>query len=52
MIEPEEDFPDYNKDDESSDVLEMQVPKEHGGLRFDQVLVKLLPEYSRSRLQD
>ena len=25
---------------------------EHGGLRLDQVLVKLLPEYSRSRLQD
>ena len=30
----------------------MRVPKELGGLRFDQVLVKLFPEYSRSRLQD
>ena len=30
----------------------MKVPMEHGGLRLDQALVKLLPEYSRSRLQD
>src|SRR5512138_807105 len=52
MIEPEEDLADYSKDDESADLLEFQVPMEHGGLRLDQVLVKLLPEYSRSRLQD
>ncbi len=25
---------------------------QHGGLRFDHILAKLLPEYSRSRLQD
>lgn len=52
MIEPEEDLPDYSKDDESADLLEMRVPMEHGGLRLDQALVKLFPEYSRSRLQD
>src|SRR5512135_1460464 len=52
MIEPEEDLADYSKDDESADLLEMKVPMEHGGLRLDQALVKLLPEYSRSRLQD
>ncbi|MFH0933883.1 MAG: S4 domain-containing protein, partial [Pseudomonadota bacterium] len=45
-------MPDYSKDDDTADLLEMKVPPEHGGLRFDQVLVKLLPEYSRSRLQD
>ncbi|MGA8147520.1 MAG: 23S rRNA pseudouridine(1911/1915/1917) synthase RluD [Gallionellaceae bacterium] len=28
------------------------VPRELAGLRLDQVLAKLLPEYSRSRLQD
>jgi 23S rRNA pseudouridine1911/1915/1917 synthase len=28
------------------------VPIEHGGLRLDQALAKLLPEYSRSRLQE
>lgn len=28
------------------------MPLEHGGLRLDQALVRLLPEYSRSRLQD
>jgi 23S rRNA pseudouridine1911/1915/1917 synthase len=52
MMKPEEDFPDYNKDDDSTDLLEMKVAMEHGGLRLDQALVKLLPEYSRSRLQD
>ncbi|MDD5057870.1 MAG: 23S rRNA pseudouridine(1911/1915/1917) synthase RluD [Sideroxydans sp.] len=52
MIEPEEDLIDYSKDEESSAPLEMKVPTELGGLRLDQALVKLLPEYSRSRLQD
>lgn len=51
-MEPEEDLSDYSKDDEPADLLEMRVPNEHGGLRLDQVLVKLLPEYSRSRLQE
>src|ERR1017187_8761331 len=51
MIEPEEDLSDYSKDEESADLLEMKVPMDHGGLRLDQALVKLLPEYSRSRLQ-
>ena len=51
-MEPDEELIDYSKDDESSGLLEMQVPMEHGGLRLDQALVKLLPEYSRSRLQD
>jgi 23S rRNA pseudouridine1911/1915/1917 synthase len=52
MIEPEEELPDYSKDDDSADPLEFKVPTELGGLRLDQILVKLLPEYSRSRLQD
>jgi 23S rRNA pseudouridine1911/1915/1917 synthase len=52
MTEPEEELPDYSKDDDSADLLEFKVPTEHGGLRLDQILVKLLPEYSRSRLQD
>ncbi len=52
MMEPEEDFPDYSKDEETADLLELQVPLEHGGLRLDQALAKLLPEYSRSRLQE
>ena len=51
-MKPEEDLPDYSKDDDSADLLEMRVPMEHGGLRLDQALVKLFPEYSRSRLQD
>lgn len=32
--------------------LSFKVPLDHGGLRLDQALAKLLPEYSRSRLQD
>ena len=32
--------------------LSFKVPIEYGGLRLDQALAKLLPEYSRSRLQD
>ncbi len=51
-MEPEEDFPDYSKDDESAGPLEMKVQTEYGGLRLDQALVKMFPEYSRSRLQD
>jgi len=31
---------------------ELVVPGECGGMRFDQALAKLLPEYSRSRLQE
>lgn len=33
-------------------VLNFQVPLEYGGARLDQALAKLLPEYSRSRLQE
>lgn len=33
-------------------VLNFQVPLEYGGSRLDQALAKLLPEYSRSRLQE
>ncbi|HEU0188994.1 MAG TPA: 23S rRNA pseudouridine(1911/1915/1917) synthase RluD [Gallionella sp.] len=32
--------------------LRFDVPDDHAGLRLDQALAKLLPEYSRSRLQE
>jgi 23S rRNA pseudouridine1911/1915/1917 synthase len=32
--------------------LEFKVPLEYGGMRLDQALARLLPEYSRSRLQE
>jgi 23S rRNA pseudouridine1911/1915/1917 synthase len=32
--------------------LSFKVPIEYGGLRLDQALAKLMPEYSRSRLQE
>ncbi|OIO11735.1 MAG: RNA pseudouridine synthase [Gallionellaceae bacterium CG1_02_60_325] len=52
MMEPEEDFPDYSKEDDAADLLELSVPLADGGLRLDQALAKLVPQYSRSRLQD
>lgn len=51
-MEPDDDFPDYSKDDDATDLLESQVPGDLGGLRLDHVLVRMFPEYSRSRLQD
>ena len=32
--------------------LNLKVPLEYGGMRLDQALARLLPEYSRSRLQE
>ncbi len=32
--------------------LNFKIPLEYGGLRLDQALARLLPEYSRSRLQE
>ena len=32
--------------------ISVEIPSSLGGLRFDQALTKLFPEYSRSRLQD
>lgn len=43
---------DYNVNTDSSDVLHFAVPGDCAGLRLDQVLARLLPEYSRSRLQE
>lgn len=57
MTESENILRDYtaNPDDPSSDSLSplsFKVPLEYGGLRLDQALARLLPEYSRSRLQE
>jgi len=37
---------------EALPALSFAVPIEYGGMRLDQALAKLLPEYSRSRLQE
>jgi 23S rRNA pseudouridine1911/1915/1917 synthase len=45
---------DYNAGDASNaaaPVLELTAPPDCAGMRLDQVLTRLLPEYSRSRLQ-
>lgn len=51
MTKPEEDLLDYSKEDDATDLLELRVPLADGGLRLDLALARLLPEYSRSRLQ-
>jgi len=43
---------DYSVNPSSDDALQFEVPGDCAGLRLDQALAKLLPEYSRSRLQD
>jgi len=43
---------DYSLNPGSDDALQFEVPGDCAGLRLDQALAKLLPEYSRSRLQD
>lgn len=42
---------DYSVNPDFPGMLHFSVPTDCAGLRFDQALAKLLPEYSRSRLQ-
>lgn len=37
--------------DQTENVIELEVPQEVAGLRLDQALARLLPQWSRSRLQ-
>lgn len=50
MTESEKNLLDYSAQDE--DIIHFVVPDECAGLRLDQALARLLPEYSRSRLQE
>ncbi len=52
MTKPEKNLRDYSLNPGSPDALHFVVPDDCAGLRLDQALVKLLPEYSRSRLQE
>ena len=52
MTKPEKILPNYTANPSALHLLAFKVPIEYAGMRLDQVLVKLLPEYSRSRLQD
>jgi 23S rRNA pseudouridine1911/1915/1917 synthase len=49
MTESEKNLHDYNV---NPPALHFVVPCECAGMRFDQALARLLPEYSRSRLQE
>jgi 23S rRNA pseudouridine1911/1915/1917 synthase len=50
MTEPEKNMRDYSAP--VDDTIHFVVPSEYAGFRLDQALAKLLPEYSRSRLQE
>jgi 23S rRNA pseudouridine1911/1915/1917 synthase len=52
MTESEKNMRDYNANTPADDVIHFVVPADCAGLRLDQALAKLLPEYSRSRLQE
>jgi 23S rRNA pseudouridine1911/1915/1917 synthase len=52
MANPKNNLSDYNVNDDTDDALQLEVPDDCAGLRLDQALAKLLPEYSRSRLQE
>ena len=52
MTKPKKMLQDYTANPLPFSPLAFKVPVECAGMRLDQVLAKLLPEYSRSRLQD
>lgn len=51
-MNPENNLRDYSVNPHSPDALQIVIPDDCAGLRLDQALAKLLPEYSRSRLQE
>lgn len=52
MTESEKNLRDYSANPSTDELIRCVVPAECAGLRLDQALAKLLPEYSRSRLQE
>jgi 23S rRNA pseudouridine1911/1915/1917 synthase len=52
MTESENILRDYTANPSPFSLLTFKTPDEYAGMRLDQVLAKLLPEYSRARLQD
>jgi 23S rRNA pseudouridine1911/1915/1917 synthase len=50
MTDSEINLRDYSAPDD--DAIHFVVPSDYAGLRLDQALARLLPEYSRSRLQE
>jgi len=52
MIDSKKILTDYNAtDSEDAEVASFDIPMACAGMRLDQVLARLLPDYSRSRLQ-
>ena len=51
MGKDKKNLPDY-KGNPDADTREVRIPGEQAGLRLDQALSKLLPEFSRNRIQN
>lgn len=51
MAESEQNLIDYNSNRAQLQHIRLAIPQDCAGLRLDQALQRLLPEYSRSRLQ-
>ncbi len=51
MVKDKKSLPDY-KGNQGADTREVMIPGEQAGLRLDQALSKLLPEFSRNRIQN
>jgi len=52
MADPENKLHDYSAKPNADGLLQISVPIDCAGLRLDQALAKLFPEYSRSRMQE
>ncbi len=52
MAASENNLADYNRNPDQLQPLRVTIPDGCAGLRLDQALSKLLPQYSRSRLQE
>lgn len=51
MSKPVENLSDYNSNLATTARIDLVIPDQCAGMRFDQALQHLLPDYSRSRLQ-
>jgi 23S rRNA pseudouridine1911/1915/1917 synthase len=52
MSEPIQNFPDYIEKPSCDPLCRLIVPEDCAGMRLDIALARLMPEYSRNRLQD
>ena len=52
MTSSEKQLHDYTPNHSDPAVIVLEIPTSHGGHRLDQALAAMMPDYSRSRIQD